>query len=91
MQEFTIKDRLKRSNAVAVLGKVSLADGSLDNEYYFVQVGGAYGFIPATFVTDANIAALENENFHYQQLKKERASRSKANRARVSRWKIKSV
>lgn len=70
MQEFTIKDRLKRSSAVAVLGKVSLADGSLDNEYYFVQVGDAYGFIPATFVTDANIAALDNENFHYQQLKK---------------------
>ena len=70
MQEFTIKDRLKRSSAVAVLGKVSLADGSLDNEYYFVQVGDAYGFVPATFVTDANIAALDNENFHYQQLKK---------------------
>lgn len=70
MQEFTIKDPLKRSSAVAVLGKVSLADGSLDNEYYFVQVGDAYGFIPATFVTDANIAALENENFHYQYLKK---------------------
>lgn len=70
MQEFTIKDRLKRSSAVAVLGKVSLADGSLDNEYYFVQVADAYGFVPATFVTDANIAALDNENFHYQQLKK---------------------
>ena len=71
METYTRGIRLAREQEVNVLGKIALSAHTLDNDYYYVETSaGMRGFVPAGFITAANVAELENEKFAYQTLKK---------------------
>ena len=71
MQAFTRTERLERGSEVVIFGKISLTENELDSDYYFIKTAdGSIGFIPASFVTDTDINALQNESYRYQTLKK---------------------
>lgn len=69
MRSFTQIDEIERTTQVSVLGKFSY--NKFDSEYYLLRLAnGSCGYVPAGFITQVNVNALENEKFSYRHLKK---------------------
>lgn len=70
MSDFSKIQKVERNSKVTIKGKISLSEYTLDSDYFFIEINGELGFIPASFITENAPVKLDEQNFKYQNLKK---------------------